>query len=300
MKLDASGNLSWQRSLGGSGDEVAYSIQQTDDGGYIVAGWSFSNDGDVSGNNGGSDYWIVKLDASGTISWQRSLGGSGDEEANSIQQTTDGGYIVAGKGGFGLLRLNGAGDTIWTKTMNIPGSDYIQSVEETDDGGFIVSGYTDGMGAGGKDVFLIKLDASGIISWFKLYGNSLDEFSYTAMQCYDGGYVITGNSNSNSAGSSDIFLIKTDGNGTVEWANNYGTAGYEWGNDIVQTQDNGFVITGTSLLLKTDSIGTLIWSRTYGGSSVDWSNSLEISSKTRWHVSMPPCYTMRHSPQRKL
>jgi hypothetical protein len=96
VKLDMSGNISWQRCLGGSLSDEAKSIQQTTDGGYIVAGWTDSNDGDISENNGGYDYWIVKLDMSGNISWKRSLGGSSYDGANSIQQTTDGGYIVAG------------------------------------------------------------------------------------------------------------------------------------------------------------------------------------------------------------
>jgi hypothetical protein len=96
VKLDSLGTLQWQKSLGGSDNDEAKSIQQTSDGGYIIAGSSFSNNGDVTGNHGNQDYWIVKLDSLGTIQWQKSLGGSEEDEAKSIQQTSDGGYIIAG------------------------------------------------------------------------------------------------------------------------------------------------------------------------------------------------------------
>src|SRR6185312_15150574 len=91
-----SGTIIWQKTYGGSGNDIAASIQQTTDLGYIVAGYTRSTDGDITKNNGGSDYWILKLDSTGTIVWQNTFGGSQDDEATSVQQTNDGGYIVAG------------------------------------------------------------------------------------------------------------------------------------------------------------------------------------------------------------
>lgn len=130
--MDLNGNLVWQKYLGGSGDDVANSIYQTTDGGYVIAGYSTSNDGDVTGNHGGSDCWVLKLDLNGNLVWQKSLGSTGSDSGTSIQQTTDGGYIVAGVSGsndgdvtgyhggiadFWVLKLDAAGNIVWQKSM---------------------------------------------------------------------------------------------------------------------------------------------------------------------------------------
>ena len=133
VKLDSNGNMQWQKSLGGSSMDMAQSIQQTSEGGYIVAGSSSSNDGDVSGNHGGGDYWIVKLDINGNIQWQKSLGGSSSEQVNSVQQTFDGGYIIAGttvstdgditvsygNNDFWVVKLDSGGNMQWQKRWAI-------------------------------------------------------------------------------------------------------------------------------------------------------------------------------------
>jgi len=156
VKLDGSGNIQWQKSLGGINEENAFSIQQTADGGFIVAGFTQSNNGDVSGNHGFSDYWVVKLDGSGNIEWQKSLGGSGDENASSIRQTTDGGFIVAGftasndgdvSGNHGsrdywIIKLDGSGNIQWQKSFGGSGDEDASSIRQTADGGFIVAGGT--------------------------------------------------------------------------------------------------------------------------------------------------------------
>ncbi len=149
--------IEWQKCLGGSKTEIANSIQQTTDNGYIVAGTTWSKDGNVSGNHGGYDFWVVKLNSSGGIQWQKCLGGSDEDMANSIQQTTDGGYIVAGytksnngdvsgKHGwsdFWIVKLNSAGQIEWQKCLGGGISDYAKSIQQTTDGGYIVAGFTE-------------------------------------------------------------------------------------------------------------------------------------------------------------
>ncbi len=168
--------IEWQKSLGGTGAEYAWSIQQTTDGGYIVAGFSFSNDGDVTGNHGWADYWVVKLTSTGAITWQKCLGGTGGEQASSIQQTADGGYIVAG------------------------GS---ESVDEDVTGNH-----------GSGDYWVVKLTSAGIIDWQKCLGGTASDAASSIQQTIDGGYIVAGQSYSNDGdvtgnhGNEDFWVVK--------------------------------------------------------------------------------------------
>jgi hypothetical protein len=178
VKLDDNGDLQWQKSLGGTSDEIASNILQTADGGYIAAGTTLSNDGDVSGNQGGYDQWIVKLDGSGNIQWQKTLGGSGDDWASDLQQIADGGYVVAGTtesedgditdyhGGqydAWVIRLNPGGTLLWQKTLGGSDFDSGSAIELTNDVGYIIAGSsssTDGDvtgNHGGSDYWIVKL-----------------------------------------------------------------------------------------------------------------------------------------------
>ncbi|HET7153022.1 MAG TPA: T9SS type A sorting domain-containing protein, partial [Candidatus Kapabacteria bacterium] len=162
IKLDANGNIQWQKSLGGSGWEVAFSIQQTIDGGYIVAGSSGSNDGNVTNNHGGADFWIVKLNSTGTIEWEKSLGGSKDEEAYMILQTRDGNYIFTGYSSsndgdikknqgnedFCIIKLDSKGNIVWEQTYGGSDDETSNSIKQTADGGYIAVGYTETMDDG--------------------------------------------------------------------------------------------------------------------------------------------------------
>jgi hypothetical protein len=177
VKLNGNGEIQWQKSLGGSDYDCAMSIQQTSDGGYIVAGVSLSIDGDVTGALGNYDYWVVKLDENSAIQWQRSLGGTNSDSANLIQQTSEGGYIVAGQSNsnnedvtgnhgnsdYWVVKLSGSGDIQWEKSLG--GSDYeaARAIQQTTDGGYIVAGWstsTDGDvtgNHGNDDYWVVKL-----------------------------------------------------------------------------------------------------------------------------------------------
>ena len=177
--------IQWQKCLGGTDYDWASSVQQTADGGYIVAGTANSNNGDVTGNHGGRESWVVKLDSNANIQWQKCLGGTNWDGASSVQQTSDGGFIVEGyansndgdvTGNHGsiecwVVKLDGSGNIQWQKCLGGTGYDDAFSVKQTADGGYIVAGETNSNDGditgnhGGGDNWIVKLDSSANIQW---------------------------------------------------------------------------------------------------------------------------------------
>lgn len=280
VKLSAAGTIEWQKTLGGSQDELAYSIQQTTDGGYVVAGYTNSNNGDVSGNHGGSDMWILKLSISGTIQWQKTLGGSYGENAYSIQQTRDGGYIVAGIAGsnngdvtgnqgaidYWIVKLTATGTIEWQKTLGGSAVDIAFSIYQTTDGGYIVAGVTlsnDGdvtgnHGGTGHDSWIVKLSNAGIIQWEKAFGGTDDDRITCIKQTADGNYIAGGYTLSNDGdvsgnhGNWDLWVVKLAGTGTILWQKTLGGTGPDGALSIQQTSDGGYVTAGSSNLANGD------------------------------------------------
>lgn len=234
VKLDGTGTLQWQRSLGGTFHDQAFSVKQTADNGYIVAGYSVSNDGDVSGNSGDS-YWIVKLGASGNPEWQKTLGGSGVDKAHAIQETTDGGYIIAGAsssangdvsgnhGGYDywVVKTDATGNIEWQKALGGTEDDMAYDVQQTTEGGYIVAGYTqsnngDVSGShGAGDYWIVKLSASGNLEWQKALGGTGNEVAYAIRQTTGGGFIVAGWASStdgdvalNKGGIYDYWIVK--------------------------------------------------------------------------------------------
>jgi hypothetical protein len=267
IKTDASGDTIWTRTYGGSDADVARSVQQTSDGGYIIAGLTNSF------GAGNDDVYLIKTDASGDTIWTRTYGGSGDDEGNSVCETSDGGYIIAGKTeSFGagrndvyLIKTDVSGDTIWTRTYGGSDWDWGYSVQQTSDGGYIIAGWTYPFGAGSWDVYLIKTDASGDTIWTRTYGGSDWEYGYSVQQTSDGGYIIAGLTCSFGAGWTDVYLIKTDASGDTIWTRTYGCSKADEGHSVQQTSDGGYIITGKTwsfddgpgdvYLIKTDADG---------------------------------------------
>ena len=234
--------IMWQKSLGGSDWDWAYSIQQTSDGGFIVAGGSYSNDVYVTGNHGSTDYWVLKLKPSGDIEWQKSLGGSDADEAFSIQQTSDGGFIVAGysesndgdvTGNHGwydywVVKLNTSGAIDWQKSLGGSYSDAAYSIQQTSDDGFIVAGgsYSDDGDVTenhlSADYWVVKLNSSGNIEWQKSLGGSDDDIATSIQQTSDGGFIVAGYSGSNNGdvtgnhGNVDYWIVKLSPDTYVE------------------------------------------------------------------------------------
>jgi uncharacterized delta-60 repeat protein len=249
LKLDPAGGVTWQKMYGGSSNDIAYSVRQTSDGGYVVAGYTASF-GAV-----GYDFWVLKLDSLGSVTWQKIYGGTGADYAYSVQQTSDGGYIVAGiTASFGatvydvwVLKLDSTGGVTWQKMYGGSGADFAYSIQQTSsDGGYIVAGYTNSFGAGGWDVWVLKLDSLGSVTWQKTYGGSSYDYARSVEQTSDGGYIVAGYTYSFGAGDYDVWVLKLDSTGSVEWQKTYGGTGTDYAYSVEQTSDGGYVAAGYS------------------------------------------------------
>jgi uncharacterized delta-60 repeat protein len=212
LKLFSDGTIEWNKTYGGSEDDQAYSIQQTNDGGYLVAGYTESFGAGVV------DSWILKLSSVGDIEWQRTYGLGGGDRAYSIQQTNDGGYIVAGLGSGDILvlKLDSDGTIEWQKTYGGPLWDEAHSIQKTNDGGYIVAGYTESFGAGNGDIWVLKLTSDGTIEWQKTYGGYNGDEAHTIHQTSDGGYIVAGSTDSYGAGERDFLVLKLSSNGDID------------------------------------------------------------------------------------
>jgi uncharacterized delta-60 repeat protein len=286
VKLDSSGNVQWTKTIGGSGDDGANSIIQSSDGGYVVAGWTL--------NLGYYDFYVVKLDSAGNIVWAKTIGGSYDDIANSIIQSNDGGYVVAGMYSFGerhsnfyVVKLDSAGNIVWAKTIGGSGYDEANSIIQSSDGGYIVAGYTSSFGSGG-DIFVVKLDSSGSVQWTKAIGGSYGYLANSIIQSSDGGYVVAGSTWSFGAGYSDFYVVKLDSGGNVQWTKTIGGSYEDIAYSIIQSSDGGYVFAGYTssfgagsrdiFVVKLDSSGNVQWTKTIGGSYDDEAGSIIQSS----------------------
>jgi hypothetical protein len=277
VKLDNIGNIQWQKSFGGTGNDQSYDIQQTTDGGYIIAGISSSNDIDVSSNNGCFDYWIVKLNNTGIIQWQKSFGGSGCEYVSSIRQTTDGGYIVGGWTGsvdgdvtvnygeydYWIVKLDNSGIIQWQRSFGSLHDDQAYSIQQTSDNGYIIAGVSfltadDDEG----NYWVLKLDSLGLLQWEKPFGGTADDGAYSIQQTADGGYIVAGGSNSTdgdvttNSGSLDYWIVKINSSGDLIWEKSFGGTLDETPTSIQQTTDGGFIIAGWSVSNDGDLTGS--------------------------------------------
>ena len=283
----------WNQTFGGSSYDEGYSVQQTTDGGYIIAGATFSF------GAGDWDVWLIKTNASGNEVWNKTFGGSWYDRGSSVQQTTDGGYIIAGstysysQGEFDvwLIKTNASGNEVWNKTFGGTNVDWGCAVQQTTDGGYIIAGYTESYGAGGSDVWLIKTDFSGYEVWNKTFGGSQHDRGFSVGQTTDGGYVVAGYTVSfdDDATGCDVWLIKTDATGVKEWDKTYGGTGIpnktDIGYSVNQTSDGGYIVAGETeiyfvssadvWLLKTDADGNEEWIKTFGGADSDRGRSVQ-------------------------
>ncbi len=321
LKFSSEDELQWSKTYGGSNDDRGRSIITTSDGGFAIAGFSQSNDGDVTENNGLYDFWLAKLDVNGAVSWQKSFGFSGTDQAFSIIQTNDGGYLVNGildvtaSGGQGNARNNRhAGGDYWAIKVDANGNrewwnyyggtntDTAFKAIQTNDNGFLFFGSSDSDDVditdnkGVYDFWVVKTNNTGEVQWKKNYGGSELDEAFDAIKTNDDNFLIVGNTRSNdkdifeSNGSSDIWAIKIDSNGTLLWEESYGGSSFDLANGITQAQDGGFYIVGNTRssnidvtnnngnkdvwVLKINASGKLLSQKTIGGSEIDNANDV--------------------------
>lgn len=274
VKLNATGNIEWQKALGGSGADNALEIQQTLDGGFIVAGDSNSNNGNLTSNNGSCDAWIVKLDTTGNIEWQKNYGGSNCEYLSSIKQTNDGGYIFAattysndgdvmgnqGGSDYWIVKINSLGTIEWQKTYGGSGFDAVYNIQITNDGGYVFAGGANSNNGdvsgnhGLADFWIVKTNLMGVIEWQKALGGSYMDRASKIINTIDNGYVVAGLTTSNDGdvsglynfGFSDFWIVKLNSHGDLQWQKAIGGSNFDEAYSIEQTSDNGFIISGFS------------------------------------------------------
>jgi len=284
VKLDAHGNLQWTKAIGGKYWDEGHSIIQTSDGGYAIAG-STSSFG-----AGEADVYVVKLDANGNLQWTKTIGGPESDRGNSLIQTSDGGYAIAGytnsfgagNGDVYVVKLDANGNLQWTKAIGGPKYEEGRSIIQTSDGGYVIAGSTFSFGTGetigedldgvDKDVYVVKLDANGNLQWTKTIGGKYWDEGHSIIQTSDGSYVIAGTTRSFGAGGEDVYVIKLDANGNLQWTKTIGGPESEGGNSLIQTSDGSYVIAGTTrsfgaggedvYVVKLDANGNLQWTKT--------------------------------------
>ncbi|WP_342304905.1 Ig-like domain-containing protein [Methanolobus sp. ZRKC5] len=295
IKTTSDGTEEWNNTFGTTSSDYAYSVQQTDDDGYIIAGQTNSY------GAGSSDAWLIKTDQNGTEEWNQTFGRIVDDYARSVMQVSDSGYVFAGRTSlldesynfidYGwLVKTDDNGNHVWNQTFGGNGSDYTYSVTSTNDGGYVLAGETNSFGTSSHDAWLIKTDSNGNEEWnrtFDGYDGSYSDEAHSAKQTSDGGFIVAGEK-TNLGGSRSIWLIKTDSNGNATWNKSFGSPQSGKYYDVWSTDDGGYVITGNTespaggykydgWIIKTDSQGNELWNKTLGGDSNDYLYSLTMT-----------------------
>jgi len=249
VKTDSDGDTMWTRTHGGRGEDYAYGVCQGPRGGYLVAGYSdsYSND---------NDFLLIKTDASGDSIWIRTYGGSGDDYCFGFDRTADGGCVLVGSSNsfstpdsdILIVKTDADGDSLWMRTDGSSGNDCGYSVEQTADGGYIVAGTAYLADGSGNQAYLRKVFSTGAFFWSKAYGGSGYEIAFDVEQLpSDCGYIACGYTTSCGGGQEDIYLLRTGADGDTVWTGAYGDSLREWGHEVQQTADGGFIIAGSAM-----------------------------------------------------
>ena len=246
IKLDENGNIEWEKTFDKDENDVAYSIIQTKDGGYAIAGstgfklWGEAN------------CWVIKLDAKGNMEWENSFGGTGWDEIYSIVQNKDGSFVTtgcvwskgAGRGDIYVAKLNKNGDLLWDKIFGGSENDEAHSVIQTDDGGYAVAGFTVLEDTGDRDIWVIKLDKDGNKVWDKTLGGTSEDWANSIIQNKNGNYVVAGWTKSMGAGKTDVWIVKLDKRGDLVWDKTFGGSENDEAHSVIQTDDGGYAVAG--------------------------------------------------------
>ena len=277
IKIDHTGKEMWKRDYTFSSVDRLNMVKELQDGSLVAAGFTMSS------TNYSKDIFVIKTDAQGNLEWQRSYGDAQDETANSIDISIDGGFIISGEvinenTGFSLcylIKIDNEGELDWSNTFGGSQNDNGLSVISTNDAGFAITGMTRSLGDSNGDVWLIKVNSNGEMEWERTYGGDDTEYGRTIQQTVDGGYIIIGQTESFGLGYNDAYLIKTDSQGNEIWSQTFGGQGTDQGRQVVNTLDEGYLISGYTdsfgtlggfnfWLVKANSLGELEWQRFYG------------------------------------
>ncbi|MBL7828658.1 MAG: T9SS type A sorting domain-containing protein [Saprospiraceae bacterium] len=285
VKLNKLGQTEWTKAIGGSQKDLIYSVAATEDNGCIVAGATDSSNGDVSASNGKLDIWVVKMDAQGEIEWEKTFGGSENDESSSVITCSDGGYLIVGETSsndgdvsenhgsvdFWVLKLRDTGELEWQKTLGGLNADYGSDGIESLSGDYIITGYVASQNSGDVtghsqlgsfDFWIVRLDNTGHIKWQKTVGGSEPEWARQITQSSLGGFIVTGSTYSingdvtENAGSSDIWIVKVSEDGELQWQKTYGGSKADRSYSIDNTYDNGYIVAGTTWSTDGDATGS--------------------------------------------
>lgn len=280
VKLNSSGVIQWQKCLGGTGSDLCRSVLATANGGCIIAGSTTSLDGDVSTNHGTgntSDYWVVNLDANGTIIWEKIYGGSAEDQTFSISKTSDGGYAVAGMAmssdgdvtvhsgasfafNCWIIKINATGVLQWNTSFLLSSHAAPSCIKETTNHDFIISGRSGMAGSLSTfDALVIKLDSAGTLQWYKTFGGSLQDDFYSVIELSNSNYLLAGTTSSSNGditnylgGMSDCWLMKIDATGNIIWQKTFGGSGDDGLSNVQKTNDNSYIASGFSGSIDND------------------------------------------------
>jgi hypothetical protein len=303
VKLDVNGAIQWQRCIGGSSGDDMYNVRNASDNELLITGSSVSDDGDLPGNNGGGDLWVVRLDGDGLVEWSKNAGGSSSEVGHAVSETSDGGAIVAGRtqsqdgdvvGQHGswdawVLKFDDTGTIQWSLCLGGSSQEYAEACQQTDDGGYIIAGWTrstDGdvtNNQGFSDYWVIKLDGNGDLQWQRTYGGEGGDYAYAMALTSDGGYVVAGSSNSDSGdvtdnhGAEDVWVVKLDADGDIEWQRSMGGTNNDIAHEIRACADGGYIVTSETSSSNGDVIGS-------NGSDDFWAVKLDQSGTPQWQA----------------
>jgi len=286
-KIDPEGNQLWSNIFGTTDLQRRCSGQQTSDGGFIFTGTVIDHE------THNYDIYLIKADAEGNEVWNRRFGDSNADQAHSVLQTLDGGYIIAGSHDFYdgssnpdiyVIKTDAEGNEEWSKRFGGPGNDWAQSIQHTLDGAYIVTGVTRACRGCEGDIYLLKIDTDGNELWSNTFDYGRD-LAFSVTQTSDGGYCVLGKTEPSGGGDIDICLIKTDADGNEQWTKIFDYSDSDWAHCVQQTSDGGYIIAGQTYtnngmsydayLIKTDTEGKKQWGKTYGGSDSDMAYSVQ-------------------------
>jgi PKD repeat protein len=288
VKADASGNELWSRAYGGAGLDHGYGACETDDGGYLLVGYT------TSFGAGGKDVYAVKTDSEGNELWSRTFGGPSTDVGRAVVVAVDGSYVISGhteSAGAGehdilLVKVDSQGQQVWEMTHGGAESEWGMALCRTDDGGYVVTGPTGSSATGNRDPYLLKTDADGTEIWMRYYGVAADyELGYDVCQAEDGGYVLVGHSDTHFSDLMKIDVHKTDAQGNAEWRREFGEGTfYDYGKAVCAGDAGGFVVCGATkaaatgendvYLVATDSEGHQLWLCRADHDGSDWGSDV--------------------------